>query len=276
MNIPDININTSREISVDVKDIGIGRDINVQDINIKDWTTTVPLAIPPTAPVVNDLGIPIVDLPGCVESHETNNPKNNQVVEDDPKGSLTYCDAGLPAFRPIDYTPEGLNLTRPANPANRTPEEPAEATPASETPPPPPPQNAKVECPNAKQKLEQPIGTIFDNGRQVIVDYKIDNGICVRITEDISLPAQIVNAIPPAGTITTTASIALVATTSALVAKPFADILLKVVKPTIKKVVKKIAAIRGKKPKVQSRGERIAEQRDRNEAIKSLRKVLKK
>ena len=84
------------------------------------------------------------------------------------------------------------------------------------------------------------------------------------------------NAIPPAGIITTTASIALVATTSALLAKPFVDILLKVIKPTIKKVVKKIAAIRGKQSKVQSKGERIAEQRDRNEAIKSIRRVLKK
>ena len=167
-------------------------------------------------------------------------------------------------------------MTQPAKPTNRKPEDKPKTDTKTETPPPPPPPPPKVECPNAKQKLEQPVGTVFDNGRQVIVGYKLENNICVRLTENVPIPAQIVNAIPPAGTITTTASIALVATTSALVAKPFADILLKVVKPTIKKVVKKIAAIRGKKPKVQSRGERIAEQRDRNEAIKSIRRVLKK
>ena len=73
----------------------------------------------------------------------------------------------------------------------------------------------------------------------------------------------------------TTGSIALVATSSALLAKPFADILLKVVKPTVKKVVKKVAAIRGKKPKVLSLSERIVEQRVRNTAIKQLRQALK-
>jgi len=265
MEIPEINIRSSQ---IDI------RDISVQEI--RDWTTTIPQAIPPTPPVVNELGIPIVDMPGCVESHETNNPNNSVVIEDDPKGSLTYCDAGVPSFNPINYTPEELDYTDPANLKNPSSPEESDTDTEATTPPPPssPPQN--IECPNSKQKSEQPIGTIFDNGREIVVGYKIENGICVRLTEDIPIPAQIVNAIPPAGVITTTASIALVATTSALIAKPFADILLKVVKPTIKKVVKKIATLRGKQSKVQSKGERIAEQRDRNEAIKSIRRVLKK
>ena len=265
MEIPEINIRSSQ---IDI------RDISVQEI--RDWTTTIPQAIPPTPPVVNELGIPIVDMPGCVESHETNNPNNSVVIEDDPKGSLTYCDAGVPSFNPINYTPEELDYTDPANLKNPSSPEESDTDTEATTPPPPPSPPQNIECPNSKQKSEQPIGTIFDNGREIVVGYKIENGICVRLTEDIPIPAQIVNAIPPAGVITTTASIALVATTSALIAKPFADILLKVVKPTIKKVVKKIATLRGKQSKVQSKGERIAEQRDRNEAIKSIRRVLKK
>ena len=75
--------------------------------------------------------------------------------------------------------------------------------------------------------------------------------------------------------ITVTASIAVVATTSALLAKPLADLLLKVVKPTVKKVVKKIATLRGKPVKVLSTAERINEQRDRNRAIMALRQTLK-
>ena len=265
MKIPDINIR-STQINI--------RDISVQEI--RDWATTVPQAIPPTPPIVNELGIPIVDMPGCVESHETNNPNNSVVIEDDPKGSLTYCDAGVPSFNPINYTPEELDYTDPANIKNPSSPDESDTNTDMETGTPPPPPPPPTDCPNQKQKTEQPIGTIFDNGREIVVGYKLENGICIRVTEDIPIPAQIVNAIPPAGIITTTASIALVATTSALIAKPFADILLKVVKPTIKKVVKKIAAIRGKQPKVQSKGERIAEQRDRNEAIKSIRRVLKK
>jgi choline-glycine betaine transporter len=69
--------------------------------------------------------------------------------------------------------------------------------------------------------------------------------------------------------------VAVIATTSALLAKPLADILLKVVKPTVKKVMKKIAKIRGKTVKVMSTAERRNEQRDRNHAIMALRQTLK-
>ena len=71
--------------------------------------------------------------------------------------------------------------------------------------------------------------------------------------------------------VTTTASIAVVATSSALLAKPLADLVLKAVKPTVKKVMKKIASLRGKKLPVLSRSEKIAEQRVRNHAIRKLK-----
>ena len=49
--------------------------------------------------------------------------------------------------------------------------------------------------------------------------------------------------------ITVTASIAVVATTSALLAKPLADLLLKGCETCDEEGVKKIAALRGKKPR---------------------------
>ena len=58
-------------------------------------------------------------------------------------------------------------------------------------------------------------------------------------------------------------------------AKPLADILLKVIKPTVKKIIKKIAAIRGKQIPQLSVSERRIEQRDRNHAIMELRRTLK-
>ena len=91
------------------------------------------------------------------------------------------------------------------------------------------------------------------------------------VTENLSIPDQIVQNIPNPGVVTTTASIAVVATTSALLAKPLADLLLKVVKPTVKKVIKKIAAIRGKVLKVESLRERRHQQRQRNKAIRVLK-----
>ena len=68
--------------------------------------------------------------------------------------------------------------------------------------------------------------------------------------------------------------VAVVATASALLAKPLADILLKAVKPTVKKVMKKIATIRKKPIPVLSIGERRAEQRQMNHAVKELRSVF--
>ena len=96
---------------------------------------------------------------------------------------------------------------------------------------------------------------------------------CLPVMEKLSIPDQIVQNIPSAGMVTTTASIAIVATSSALLAKPLADLLLKVVKPTVKKVMKKVATLRGKKIPPQSSAERIAEQRQRNQAVKALRSV---
>ena len=66
------------------------------------------------------------------------------------------------------------------------------------------------------------------------------------------------------------------ATTSALLAKPLADLLLKVVKPAVKKVIAKVNAIRGKEEKRLSVQERMLAQRDRNRALMELRKALKK
>ena len=98
---------------------------------------------------------------------------------------------------------------------------------------------------------------------------------CIQITEKVPLPTQIIAGLPSPGTVMTTGGIAVVATASALMAKPLADILLKVVKPTVKKVMKKIAAIRGKSVAVLSVKERQDLQRERTQAIRALRSALK-
>ena len=58
-------------------------------------------AIPYAAPVTVDIGSPIVDIPGCVEAHEVD--ENNMLEDADPKGTKTFCDAGVPSYNPIDY-----------------------------------------------------------------------------------------------------------------------------------------------------------------------------
>ena len=258
-----------------IPDTGI-RISDIRDVNINvlpDWMTNPPQAVPIYPPVTSQVGIPIVNIPGCVESHRDSS-ENQTLKEEDRDGVQVFCDAGTPSYNPIDYDPRRLKITTESPPPppiippdTKTPETPA-------TPTPPKTDAAKVECPSRAQELKNPVGKIIE-GNKKITGYETVGKECLPVFENLNIPDQIVQNIPSAGMITVTASIAVVATTSALLAKPLADLLLKVVKPTVKKVVKKIAALRGKTPPVLSESERKASQRDRNRAIKVLRSALK-
>jgi hypothetical protein len=179
----------------------------------------------------------------------------------------------------MDYNKNKLKLERetPVPPIGNPPEQ---KTPEpAETPKKTPdttPAAAEIECPTQKQLSEEPVGHVFDSGRKEVTGYKLVGTQCIREVRDVPIIEQAINGIPPASVVITTGGIAVVATTSALIAKPFADILLKVIKPTVKKVLKKVAAIRGKQMKILSVEERRAEQRDRNQAIAKLRAVKAK
>ena len=253
------------------------REIQIGNLNvpqIPEWLMSPPQSIPPVVPVTLNLGTPIVNIPGCVESHPDAG-KSKTLAEDDPQGTRTYCDGQTPSFNPIDYNPEEMTVTTTTPPPKT---ETPEAPPTPETPTPEIPKDAataKIECPTEAQQLKKPVGSLTDDGKERITEYRLIGQECIPVKEKVSLPTQIIESIPSAGMVTTTASIAVVATSSALLAKPLADILLKVVKPTVKKIMKKVAAIRKKPIKVLSVGDRRAEQRDRNQAIKALRSALK-
>ena len=222
-------------------------------------------------PVTVDIGSPIVDMPGCVEAHESNNPLNEQIAEDDPKGVLTFCDGQYPSFNPPDYnglqelpTPQPEVDTRFQEPDTKTNTNTETPTTPSVTPP---------ECPTEIQKTQEPVGTYVNGYREVVTEYKLIDNVCVQITEPVGIPEQVLAGLPSGGQIMQVGGIAVIATTSALLAKPLADLLLKAVKPTVKKVLKKIAKIRGKQLKSLSVRERQAEQRDRNQAIAKLKSV---
>ena len=57
------------------------RSLSVPEIS--NYLTDPPQALPAAVPVTVNIGFPVVDLPGCVESHETKNAKNNQIKNDD-------------------------------------------------------------------------------------------------------------------------------------------------------------------------------------------------
>ena len=261
------------EIQLGNIDIGIGQVCNLNINVMPDWMSNPPQAIPIYPPVTSQVGIPIVNIPGCVESHRDSN-ENQTLKEEDKDGVQVFCDAGTPNYSPLDYDPRRLEVTTTSQPPPpyKPPESKPPETPKAntDTPPPPPP----AECPTREQQLKNPVGKILENNKK-IVRYETVGKECLPVFDNLNVPDQIIANLPSPGAVTVTASIAVVATTSALLAKPLADLLLKVVKPVTKKVVKKIAALRGKKPPVLSATERKAEQRDRNRAIKILRSALK-
>lgn len=260
----EIPIITSREISI--------TDIQINEISTYDFNNTL-TSIPLAAPVVVNIGVPVVNIPGCVEATETNTAKNNKLREDDPNGVVTICDSGVPNFNPISFEPNRMIMTGPPPVNNKTPKKPVppEVKPPSTNPP---VSTANVECPTKVQQAQEPVGSLVEGFRKKVTGYELIDKTCVQITEPVSLPTQILAGLPSGGQVVQVGGIAVIATTSALLAKPLADILLRAVKPTVKKVIKKISTLRGKKPPILSSGERRAEQRQMNHAVKALRSVF--
>ena len=262
MEIPEI-----RTADIMISDIGI-RELNIPPVRtIFDGTAP---SVPAAPPVVLEVGLPVVDIPGCVEAHEKSD-KNENLLEDDPKGTKTFCDGQTPSFDPIQYEPERIVPTRPAPvPKTESPEKPTPEVPKAPEVKPPPVNTAKIDCPTREQELKNPVGKIL-KGNEKITGYELVGKECLMVTEKLSIPDQIIGNIPNAGAVTTTASIAVVATTSALMAKPLADLLLRVVKPTVKKIIKKIASIRGKKTPTLSVRDRRDQQRLYSHALRKLK-----
>ena len=251
-----------REIRID--------NLNIRDINIPTkLSTSPPIAVPVYPPVTTQIGTPIVNIPGCVQAHKDNQENVNLKNEDD-KGVMTLCDAGTLSFSLIDYDTNKIKLEQepPKPPAYKPPPKPE--PPETKSPAVPKTEAPMPECPSRAQELKDPIGKVVE-GNKKLVAYEMVGKECLPVFETLSIPDQIVQNIPSAGMVTTTASIAVVATSSALLAKPLADLLLKAVKPAVKKVMKKIATLRGKKIPPQSVLEKRQEQRIRNHAIRKLK-----
>ena len=250
---------------MEIRDIDI-RSVEVRDIRIPSWMTNQP-RLPSAPPVTVQVGVPVIDIPGCVEAHlENKKGTNDNLVEDDPKGARVFCDGNMPSFNPIQYEPENMVIERSAPvPKVPSPEVPAPKIPKDTTPP--KVEKEEVECPppNAPR-----IGDVAQNQKERVSGFEVQNGVCVTLYEDIPWQAQY---LPAPQVAATTGAIAVVATSSALLAKPLADLLLKVFKPVIKIVITNISKIRGKKVKIEALRERRDLQRERSRAIRTLRRM---
>ena len=253
------------------------------------WMMEPSSAIPLEPSVVVDIEKPIVEMPGCVEVHQENaRGTNESQVTDDPKANVVLCDsnAGVqPYFRVIDYDPGKLkmeDITPPQEEEEYEPERiPSSPTgPVADTPEPPEtPPTETVEDPPCPGPMAPRIGDVAQNQKEKVSGFELQRDprnpdgakICVTLYEDIGVVEAY---LPTPQVATTTAVIATVATGSALLAKPLADLLLKVVKPVVKKAITfvKTKVLKQKEPTLSLR-ERMLKQRELTEAVRAERKL---
>ena len=218
----------------------------IPEIKVPQIKEIPPPANLPTAPSITlELGFPVLQMPGCVSVHPDAN-LNPKLLEDDPNRVGMFCPHGeIPSYEPMEFTPNQFVLTEPAKPKKGKDDESEQQTPKV-------PVLPRIPTPNAPP------------------------------TEGTEVPAlpkplleKVVDGLPSVEATVTTTVIAVVATTSALVAKPFAELILKTIKPTVKKTMTTIAKLRGQTIPPESVLERRISQRERNLAVRTLRRALK-
>ena len=246
--IPNVGIGGVRNINLYMANV---RDVDIPDARV--WMNEPPSSVPPDVPVVVHIGKPIVDMPGCVTVHKENvknRSKNKMLVNDDPKGNTTLCDSGMPSFQPVDYQSQGLTWTTvvPEEPEpegmNNEPPPPPETPDTPGAPPIPPTTAEDKDCPGPNDLR---VGDYTTSGDEKVSghEWNDDKTVCITLYEDVGFVEKY---LPSPQIVTTTATIAVVATSSALLAKPLADLLLKVIKPLVKKVSAKVKKALGKTP----------------------------
>ena len=250
--------------------------LNVGVYQIPTWQLRQP-SIPDHNPITSYIGFPIINMPGCVWMHKDNKKHKNGVpidknlVTEDPGKAMTFCDAGMPYYQPMDYSDtECYSNCPPPFVAKKG------------DPPPPPPGAAEADTDNVEVDPQCPgpnqprIGTLGPNEKEKVSGYELQpdpvnpgKKICVILYEDIGVVEQY---LPSAQVATTTASIAAVAGASALLAKPLAELLTRTFKPVIKQVLTKVNKILGKTDNKVYRSEIIANEYRKKKGLGPLKK----
>jgi len=197
------------------------------------WINSPHLSIP-RVPSITDtiyIGVPIINIPGCVQAHK-DGKKNKVLKDDDPDGTQVFCDGETPSFNPIEYTPEDLIIIQeaPPPPVSNTEQPPLETPPIPEIP-------KTTEDKEVLTTEEQPT---------------------TWVEEYLPSPAEI----------STTTSIAVIAT-GAAAATP---LLLRVVKPVIKKLWTSIQKKLGKKITKPTRQDILTDEYRKKKGLNPLKK----
>ena len=223
-------------------------NISIQQIGGRTWLYKIPVIPNNHPPVTLQLGFPIVELPGCVESHQDNKinssnlPLDRDLVNDDPNGVTILCPNGeYPSYDAMNFEPEQVVPTAPAPP-------PPVAPPAPEIPP---TGDLGVEtetpCPGPSQLR---VGDVTQSGDERVIGHRLleDGKTCETLYEPTTTLEKY---IPPVNQISTVTALAVVATAGAA-ATP---LLIRIIRPVVKKIWATIQKKLGKQVKRPSMSE---------------------
>ena len=260
-NIPQIYVNSNGGLRY-LSPIETGT-VTIANIT-PPWIANPPQAMPWTPPVTVNIGVPVVEMPGCVKIHKENakNPSNKSstLVNDDPNQNVVLCDGGMPYYEPPDYRADELTWqTVYGEPEEQVSGvdtgEPLGPPEADVEPPETPKEDKEVPCPGPANLR---VGDITQAGDERVTGHQLiqdPNNPKAQICETIYEPTTAVEKfLPSVNQTTTTVAIAVVATAGAA-ATP---LLLRVFKPIITKIYKTIQKKLGKKEARLSRNDIIA------------------
>ena len=215
-------------------------NVGVDEVNVFRIDVPQIYSLPPavqTAPFILNIGSPVVNMPGCVKYHPdaADNRQTPNLIEDDSSGSRVLCDGDYPTYDAMDYTPEDLNIY-------------VETPPPAVEPPPDPPGapetpdtgglTEEIPCPGPAQLR---VGDVTQSGDEKVVGHELQGNTCVTLYEPTS-PVE--KYIPPINQVSTVTALAVVATAGAA-ATP---LLIRVIRPVIKKVWTTVQKKLGKTP----------------------------
>ena len=218
-----------------IRNVQIGeiREINIPPVH-SIFTGLPEPVINNTAPLTSGLSLPIIDIPGCVETH----PDGPGLIDKDSSGVMTLCDGQVPSFNPIDYNPRQLIYTGPPTPDKGVKTKPPEA-----------PKNMEVPYTPMLPKLDTPeISIPKEEKKEEVIE--------------IEEPGFVEKYLPTAEEVTTTVTIATAAAAAAVFGKPIAELILRLIKPAVKQVLNKVQKKLGKRGEILSTSQRRQLQRD--------------
>ena len=287
--VPVVGIGDVPQVGVnDVQQIGVRSPQTIRVADSRIWVVNPPNATQLEPPVVVQVGTPVVNIAGCVEVHKENareRNRNKQLVDNDPKGNTVLCDSGAPNFIPPNYESNRLKWEtfygEAPNVDQGVKTEPPPPPDTPDSPEPPSTPSDTVEDPPCPGPVAPRIGDVAQNQKEKVSGFELQRDprnpdgakICVTLYEDIGTVEAF---LPAPQLITTTAVIASVAASSAILAKPLADLLLKVVKPAVKKLLTKVQTLLGKTPPKPSRSEVLADQYRLKKGLPPLKLKRKK